>query len=469
MRRAMSDAAAAPAGCAASLATLPRSLQHDIVARLPPDRRLLLAFVCRSLRDAVNDRDLWSVVDLSSSCGVTRCTDKLLRAIAAKARGTMRSLDVAGQLLSGYAFRDGLSLRAVISVAQENQRSLQLLRLLLLPDPLDFTEEVPSAFSPRGYSARTVANVLKKAPRTRSLEIDVHDTAAKLVPLFARKKFVLRSVRADFFDEDNEESYNRDSAEAALHSLVARLADGQTRLTTLELRGAPLDSAAQLDALVKAVLRLPALASFGLLSCYVASGATMPALTRLVSGSTCLARLSISLTASRSPFPPPSPAFCAALQGAHTLACLELVDVDLFRDAFAGVALIDAITAHPSLRCVRMYLNRVAPFHQSVIGAALGRLVAADAASLSELHVGYCNVGLAPLFAALPDNHHLRALNVIYGWAEVGVSRAFAARVLAAVRANTSLRCFNPPAVYNVVHVRELEEAEALVKARGAV
>lgn len=120
---------------------------------------------------------------------------------------------------------------------------------------------------------------------------------------------------------------------------------------------------------------------------------------------------------------------------------------------------------------MRLTSNRVAPLHRSVVGAALGRLVAADAASLSELSVDYCNLGdagLAPLFAVLPDNHHLRALNVIFGREEVSVSPAFAARVLAAVRSNTSLRCFHPPAVYNVVHVRELEEAEALVKACGS-
>ena len=226
----MSDAAAAPSGCAVSLATLPRSLQHDILARLPADRRLLLACVCRSLRDAVNDRDLWRVVDLSSSCGVTRCTDKLLRAIAAKARGTMRSLDFCGRCLDS----DGLSLRAVVSVAQANQRSLQLLRLLLMPDPLDFMEE---GFLLRRYSAREVVSVFKKAPHTRSLEVDVHDIADKVLPLFARKKVVLRSVYAAFVDEGNW--YIQDSAEAELHSLVASLADGQTRLMALELACAP--------------------------------------------------------------------------------------------------------------------------------------------------------------------------------------------------------------------------------------
>ena len=148
--------------------------------------------------------------------------------------------------------------------------------------------------------------------------------------------------------------------------------------------------------------------------------------------------------------------------------------VDLFRDAFAGAALINALANHPSLRCVRLTWNRVAPPHRSVVGAALGRLVAADAASLSELNVAYCELddaGLAPLFAALPDSHHLRALNVSYGGAEVGVSRAFAVRLLAAVRANTSLRCFSPPAAIGPfkVDLPELEEAEALVKARGAV
>ena len=471
----MSDAAAAPVGCAASLATLPRSLQHDILARLPPDRRLLLAFVCRSLRDAVNDRDLWSVVDLSSTSGVARCTDKLLRAIAAKARCSMRSLDVSGRCLSTYADCDRLSLRAVVSVAQANQRSLQLLRLLLMPYVLDVTEEG----SHRGYSAREVAHVLKEAPRTRSLEVDVCDTAAKLLPLFARKKVVLRSIHAEFFEDGKW--YNQEREEAALRSLVANLADGQTRLTALELSCAPLDNAAQLDALVDAVLRLPALASFGLQAGDVAFDATMPALTRLVNGSARLARLCIS-RASSSPFPPPSPAFCAALQGAHTLACLKLVDVDLFRDAFAGSALVDAITDHPSLRCARLYLNSVASPHRSAVGAALGRLVAADAASLSELNMFKCDLGdagLAPLFASLPDNHHLRTLCVGCGRVDptspwpppVGVSRAFAGRLLAAVRANTSLRCFTPPAVidsFGVDYVPELEEAEALVKARGA-
>ena len=90
----MEECASNPVGYAASLATLSKSLQHDIAARLPADQRLLLACVCRSLRDAVSESALWSVVDLSSTSGVARCTDKLLRIVAAKACGLIPSVDV---------------------------------------------------------------------------------------------------------------------------------------------------------------------------------------------------------------------------------------------------------------------------------------------------------------------------------------------------------------------------------------
>jgi hypothetical protein len=95
----------------------------------------------------------------------------------------------------------------------------------------------------------------------------------------------------------------------------------------------------------------------------------------------------------------------------------------------------------------------------------LGALVAANAPSLAELEVSHWNGGdalLHPLFAALPHNTHLRALNVAGNF----FSDTFAHdELLPAVRANTSLCRLKTGAP----HFDGAREAEELVASRPPV
>ncbi len=139
---------------------------------------------------------------------------------------------------------------------------------------------------------------------------------------------------------------------------------------------------------------------------------------------------------------------------------LSLLAVDLWGNPTAAVALLDAVTAHPSLRTLNLGVNSLndgAGF-QVTAGEAFGRLLLADAPALQMLRISYCGLndaGLGPLFDALPRNTHLRGLHCGLG---NNMSEAFARDVLLpAVRANTSLRELHAhPGWDGAVEAREL-------------
>jgi hypothetical protein len=103
------------------------------------------------------------------------------------------------------------------------------------------------------------------------------------------------------------------------------------------------------------------------------------------------------------------------------------------------------------------------------LGAALGALVAANAAALHELNLSYLAffdaglLALGPLLDALPLNTHLRTLNLDC----IRCTHDFARdRLLPSVRANMSLRRLIVP---HGAHANAfVYEAEALVAARNA-
>ena len=110
---------------------------------------------------------------------------------------------------------------------------------------------------------------------------------------------------------------------------------------------------------------------------------------------------------------------------------------------------------------------------QQTAGAALAALLCANAPALQHLNCSDCaltDVGLAPLFAALPHATHLRELNCSTN----GVSASFARDVLLpAVRANSSLLYLKAEdELYDDDDEHEdqpfIVEAEALVAARAA-
>ena len=123
------------ASCQSPLPPLPRTLALEVFARVPVDQRLLLAFVSRAWRAAASEPALFRCVDLSTGSGVEHVNDSLLLAISAKARGLLRSLDVAGRVGPAYPIlRERISVDALVRVVGDNAGSLQHLRALCTLD-----------------------------------------------------------------------------------------------------------------------------------------------------------------------------------------------------------------------------------------------------------------------------------------------------------------------------------------------
>jgi hypothetical protein len=245
-------------------------------------------------------------------------------------------------------------------------------------------------------------------------------------------------------------------------ALAADLA-AHTSLKDVCLENAPLRTLAALDAVMDAALalRLPALALVG---CDI-TPASAPALARLISGG-ALTQLHVWNGGEQQLLDQPVAALVAdALRANSTLTSPKLQACRFWGDAAAAVMVLDALTAHRSLRTLDLNYNLIQP----AFGAALGALVAADAPALHELHLSRIAIdeggllALGLLLDALPLNTHLRTLNLT----RIRWSNDFARdRLLPAVRANTSLRHLS---AQHSTHRNEfLREAEALVAARNA-
>ena len=162
----------------------------------------------------------------------------------------------------------------------------------------------------------------------------------------------------------------------------------------------------------------------------------------------------------------------AAIHGSHRLTHLALNGVALWNDADAAAVILRALIGHASVECIDLGLNDALDDEAAAAaGALLYALVAADAASLTYLNVHFSYLtddGLAPLFAALPQNSHLLYMSCC----NTGMSEEFARdALLPAVRANTSLRELEVARSWgddeDGVPPPEVLEAEALVAARG--
>jgi hypothetical protein len=80
-----------------ALLALPLALVLAVFSLLPVDARARCAAVCRAWHAALLEPSLWRHLDLSAGCGVTRLmTEALLAAAAARAHGSLRTLDVSG-------------------------------------------------------------------------------------------------------------------------------------------------------------------------------------------------------------------------------------------------------------------------------------------------------------------------------------------------------------------------------------
>jgi hypothetical protein len=412
---------------------------HKIFAALPADTRLRCSEVCRGWREMVAERSLWTGLDLSETSGLThRVTPALLRAAAAKAGGALTALDVSGVL---RRLRDNGVLRAVLAANAGTLRELRCLR---------GHEQV-------WMLAPLLEALLSAAPQLRICDADV---------LFDDDKEARRALRNEgVFGPLRVRVAHLHYADAA--TLVPLFADvaAHASLTELNVSGALLGVPALLDAFVDAALSLARLCTVNFLNCGL-SHASAPALARLLSSGT-LTELKVDNLCSALLDAPAALLLGDALRTNAKLTSLTLHSTELWNDHAAASTLLGALTVHTSLR------QLVVTGHQRLseedclhTGTLLGAFVAADAPALTALDVSasfLCDMGMRPLFEALPGNSHLRTLRCSYN----GISDAFAANVLLpAVRANTSLRTLITHSAYQQPS-DAAREAEALVARRG--
>ena len=131
---------------------------------------------------------------------------------------------------------------------------------------------------------------------------------------------------------------------------------------------------------------------------------------------------------------------CAELRASTCFSNLTLRDTHFWSDSGAGAAVIRALVSHPCLETLSMEFETPNDeAGKAAAGAALGALVAANSPALRKLILFQCqlsDVGLAPVFAALNLNTHLRKLSCQFS----AISEAFVRdAVLPAVRANVGL------------------------------
>jgi hypothetical protein len=212
-----------------------------------------------------------------------------------------------------------------------------------------------------------------------------------------------------------------DLAVASAAEVVALAADvaAHAALRELTLEEAHLGAGGALDAVVDAALagRLESV-------CFLTCGfppASAPALARLLRSE---ALTTLEFSTMHFLDAPAAAVLAPALRGNATLTCLAVCNGSgVFDDADAAAALLGALTGHGSLRALLLCGNRVAAADQAAVGGALGALIAANAPALTQLEMSYCglaDVGLRPLFQALPRNTHLRALACMANDASAG-------------------------------------------------
>jgi hypothetical protein len=386
-----------------------------IFSLLPVDQRLRCAEVCRGWRAVLSDASLWLRLDLSAVSGVAQASEALLRAAAKRAAGGLQALNLTGCSMSLHALR---------AVAAENTAALVELRMAALDDTTSWW----------GLESLAVDQLLQAAPLLRVLEADVRCEGAEEARRLLRNEapfgpLRVRKLRSLDLNDDN-----------AVRSFVEHAAAHES-LTGIRIVRAPLNLPAALDAVVDAALQLR-LSYVELYECRL-TPASAPALARVLSGSA----LETLVLEGEGPLvlldEPAALLLGNALRANTTLTSATFKYVRLFDEPATSVALLGALTGHPSLRKLVVSYNRLfnaAAPAVAAAGAALAALVAANAPALQELHMQYCDLGdavLCPAVDALPLNTHLRVLDCGGNQLSAAFMRD---RLLPAVRANAWLQ-----------------------------
>jgi hypothetical protein len=376
-------------------------------------------------------------------------TDALLHAAVARARSELVALDLCGCTR--------VTFDALLAAVTANGGALRELRVCGVR--VDEHEDDDDNDTPNRRHMDALEALLRAAPRLAVCEADVvcHELALAHSLLRNESPFAPLHVRSFTFEHVEGERH-----EAAVLALAADTAS-HAHLRRLQLAYAPLNTAAALNAVVDAA-STRRLTSVALRMCNL-SRETAPALVRLI-GSGALAELDIFGEGRALLDAASARALGNALRASGTLTSLSLRLIQLWLDPAAAMALLGAVTGHPSLRSLDISSNKVYPADREEAGATLGALVAANAPALTTLGLLWCSLGvpgLGPLFDALPANTHLRILDCSHN----GESNAFASeRLLPAVRANSSLRKIKL-GVWRL-QTDGMREAAALVQRRAA-
>jgi hypothetical protein len=402
------------------LLALPPALQRRILALAPVDARARAAAVNRSLRallaDMLTDPSVWTRLDLSDTSGVTCSVNiEVLRLVVARAGGALHTLNVSRK---GTAIRSCELMDVMTSIGGT-------LRELRAEQPLH-------ALKPADY----ITALLRAAPELHTLQTSLSCDVRQALPLL-RNVAPYGPLRLSWLCVS---PVNSESAEASVASFVALAAALPTHgsLRSLMLFGVHLESKGACDALVDAVLGTQ-LVSLCFTQC-VCAPEFAHALARLLRQCpVTLSRLVLSSKRGAGLMsllsePAVSATLADALRENRTLTSLE---VTMARDSTdLGIAvLLNSLEGHPTLQT--LLCQGCASELSDAVGAAFGRLIAANASTLTSLRS--CTLlsnGLGPLCAALPHNTHLRCLELS---TEI-VEASAAEHLLLAVKANRSLR-----------------------------
>jgi hypothetical protein len=402
---------------------LPPSLQRDIFSRLPVDQRARAACVCPAWHIALAEPALWTRLDLTRESGVTcRVDEAAVLDAAARAQGRLEALVV-------DLFEETWSaLRAAV------EANAALLR--------EVTVDCFEFYVTDGARCHEVLQALQAAaPALQALGVPQMQCAYSAARLMLRNEppyelFRLRQLTVHH-DFDKAIDMPTLAADVLAHPSL-------TELTLYGANGPP--PTGTVDALMDAALtlRLKALRLHSMNLTPVA----VPALARVLS-SAVLTGLSITNDAATAGVQlldaATAPLLANALRANRSLQWLSLINVRLWDDVTAGVAVVTALVGHPSLCLIDLTGNRVHNVTDALaVGAALGALVAADTPAFQELHVGDNGLGddgLRPLCDALPRNTHMRHLLL----RDNGMSDAFMAQhLLPAIRDRADFDCWPP-------------------------
>ncbi len=336
------------------------------------------------------------------------------------ARGSLQALDVCAGLQPLFTFE------TLLEVLTGNAGALRELRVR------NFGPNIAGSVV---LTFDRVQTLLQSAPRLRSLDAQgsLHCQAQQAHALLAEPDFAAVRVRylcATFNDGAGPTVAEQTTSLMALATGVA----AHTALVELILNSAPHDTPAAFNAVIDASLsrgvRSP------IIECCHLTPACAPALVRLLVGSSALRTLDISNEAGvfRPLLDAPAAALlCGALRANRTLSQLWLNNVALWDDPTVGVALLAALTAHPSLPFVALHSNPVRLEDAATAGAAFAALVAANSPALHKVLLdgsALGEAGLRLLLDALQSNTHLFAISFDVGGVAEDQLQPFARNVL---------------------------------------